>query len=145
MTRLEIIRMLVQQYLGTKYKWGGFNPDGIDCSGLVLEILWSVGMLPNTTDRTAQNLWNLYKSENLISLEPPEGHDTGSLVFFHPPGRPEKITHVEMLLGRLPELISLGARGGRFIRGRVMIRPVHKYRRKMEVAGFADTWNWPKG
>ena len=144
MTRLEIIRMIVSQYLGTPYKWGGFKPDGIDCSGLVQEILWSAGMLPDKADRTAQGLYNLYKSEHLVSLEPPESHCEGCLVFFHPLGRPEVISHVEMLLGRLPELISLGARGGRFIRGRVMIRPVLKYRRNMVVAGYADTWAWPK-
>jgi len=145
MTRLEIIQLIVQQYLGIKYKWGGFNPDGIDCSGLCQEILWSVGMLPDKVDRTAQSLYNLYKSEGLITLKPPESHDMGCLVFFHPLSRPGKITHTEMLLSRLPELISLGARGGRFTRGRVMIRPVHKYRRNMTLAGYADTWNWPKG
>ena len=37
---------LAWKYIGKFYKWGGDDPSGFDCSGFVIEILKSVGILP---------------------------------------------------------------------------------------------------
>ena len=43
-------------YLGTPYIWGGDDFSGFDCSGFVIEILKSVGILPRDGDWTAAML-----------------------------------------------------------------------------------------
>jgi cell wall-associated NlpC family hydrolase len=74
--------------VGTPYIWGGEGPDGYDCSGLVQEILASVGAEPRY-DKTAQGLYNYYKESGQIltdTIEP------GALTFY---GRDiNHITHV---------------------------------------------------
>lgn len=50
-----------RSFLGCPYKWGGESPmDGFDCSGLVQEILSSVGHDPRG-DQTAQGLFNYFE------------------------------------------------------------------------------------
>ena len=73
-------------FLGQRYRWGGDDTiDGFDCSGLVQEILSSVGMDP-PGDQTAHGLYKhfLKTGERRILMR-------GSLCFF---GRPSRITHV---------------------------------------------------
>lgn len=45
-------------FLGTLYLWGGASPGGIDCSGLVIEVLKGAGVLENSYDATAQDLYS---------------------------------------------------------------------------------------
>ena len=65
--------------LGLPYKWGGQNPlEGFDCSGLVQEILASVGADPKG-DQTAQMLFDYFsKSKNGRISEP----KCGALSFY---------------------------------------------------------------
>jgi cell wall-associated NlpC family hydrolase len=87
---------------GLPYKWGGDDPmASFDCSGMIVEILKSVGILPRSGDWTAQGLWNLFKSHQ---VDPPY---EGCLVFWKDDH--DKVIHVELCLD---DKLSIGASGG---------------------------------
>lgn len=93
-----------QLFIGSPYFWGGDDPmEGFDCSGIVCEILQSVGILKHGSDYTADALYNLFKTK------PVDKPEQGCLVFW---GKPRK-THVEMIVFKNNELCQvLGASGG---------------------------------
>ena len=73
-------------FLGVPYRWGGDDYRSIDCSGLVLECLKSIGYVAEDRDTTANGLWLTYKDKEVIYPE------TGDLIFwFNLEG---KATHV---------------------------------------------------
>ena len=63
-------------YLKEWYIWGGDDPDGFDCSGLVIECLKSIGFILDKEDATANGIWKLYKEKQVPN--PTEG----CLVFY---------------------------------------------------------------
>lgn len=64
-------------FVGSPYQWGGNFPiSGYDCSGLVQEILASVGMDPSG-DQTAQTLFNHFESRASTQVYQP-----GALAFY---------------------------------------------------------------
>jgi cell wall-associated NlpC family hydrolase len=84
---------------GLPYRWGGDDPmEGFDCSGLVIEILKSVGLLPKHGDWTAADLWRYFNDRPIDSPR------KGCLVFYGDPP-----THVEFCINRY---FSIGASGG---------------------------------
>lgn len=63
--RTEIMRATAIRYawtfIGRPYRWGGDDPmAGFDCSGFVVEILKSVGILPPNADTTADGLARMF-------------------------------------------------------------------------------------
>ena len=102
--RLSDIRwatFVAKSYIGTPYIWGGDDPiAGVDCSGLVINILQSVGRLPYRGDWTAEQL-----SKMFVEASTP---NHGVLAFF---GSIAKITHVGFCLDKY-KMIEAGG-GGR--------------------------------
>jgi len=94
---------LAESLLWTPYKWGGDDPSGLDCSGFIVELLKSVGVLPNKGDWTARDLFQRF------GLNANDKPSEGDLIFWQTTAG--QIVHVEMLYNR--ELaLSIGAAGG---------------------------------
>jgi len=89
----------LKQWPGTPYLWGGDDFSGFDCSGLILEVLQSVGVLPHGIDMTAHSLYLRFKKN---PAKPGPGH----LVFWFRDGR---AIHVEMMVN---DMFTIGASGG---------------------------------
>ena len=90
----------IYQFLNIPYIWGGAGVDGFDCSGLILEILQSLGTLSRNVDMTADHMYQLFKNKPSEAL-------AGCLVFwFNASG---KAIHVEMLINPFS---VIGASGG---------------------------------
>lgn len=100
-TALEV----AMRYLGIPYRWGGDDPmAGYDCSGFVIEVLKSVGLIARRKDFTAQGLWELFEAQNHKVDEP----TSGCLVFWSKlPNTPA--CHVEICLDTF---LAIGASGG---------------------------------
>lgn len=89
-------------FLGLPYRWGGDDPmTGFDCSGFVIELLKSVGILPVGFDTTADGLWKMYRDREVGRPR------DGCLVFY---GKDGYASHVEYCINGL---LSIGASGGR--------------------------------
>jgi len=98
--RKYIAEKIAWRMWGLPYIWGGDDPvSGFDCSGMVIEILKSVGLLPRDGDWSADSLYRKYKAR----LSSPK---FGCLVFW---GTPDKVTHIEMMMD---EYHTIGASGG---------------------------------
>ena len=103
-SRLDLALDVAQSYLGTFYSWGGDDPSGFDCSGLMIEILKSVGILPRKGDWTADGLKDKFNDK---SIQVPRA---GCLLFWGVGG---KAVHVEMVFAIFGnDVITIGASGG---------------------------------
>jgi hypothetical protein len=89
-------------FVGLFYKWGGDDPSGFDCSGLVIEILRSVGVLPRRGDWTAHAIYHRFSK---YKVDTPEA---GCLAFWWD-GEGRRVIHVEFCID---EYRAVGASGG---------------------------------
>jgi cell wall-associated NlpC family hydrolase len=104
--KLETAIEYAKQFIGLPYIWGGDDPlTGFDCSGLVQEILASVGLDPEG-DQTAQGLYDYFvKRPNTKTAQGP-----GALVFF---GQSiTKITHIGFMINDF-QMIEAGGGGSK--------------------------------
>ena len=76
---LEQSRFLqvIQSHLNRFYIWGGDDPDGFDCSGLIIDGLQAIGRFPSHSDATADGLWHRFKTNEVPLRARP-----GSLLFW---------------------------------------------------------------
>lgn len=88
------------RFVGLPYRWGGDDAiDGFDCSGLVVELLQSVGVLPKGFDSNAAGFWNF------PAFAKADAARFGSLAFFGLP----TVTHIGFCLS---DTLMLEAGGG---------------------------------
>lgn len=100
-TRAAAVRYL-WHFIGLPYRWGGDDPIlGFDCSGLIVEVLQAVGLLPHGSDLTANGMWIRW-GKNVVA----RGYAGCLCLWFNPQGL---ATHVEMLVD---EAYTVGASGG---------------------------------
>jgi cell wall-associated NlpC family hydrolase len=105
---MDLLKEYALKLLGTPYRWGGNDPmEGFVCSGLVIELLQSKGMLPRGYDNTAQGLYNEFKDKSVEDLA-----KMGTLVFFGKSRK--KITHVGFMLDN-ETMIEAGGGGSRTV------------------------------
>ena len=96
---------------GLPYRWGGDDPlKGFDCSGFVIEVLKSVGVLPPSGDWTADSLFRRF-----VRLNEAHGIDwtrqqpeAGVLAFWCY-GANDRKRHVELCID---DKHTIGASGG---------------------------------
>lgn len=99
----------VGTWLGRWYTWGGDDPSGFDCSGLIVEVMKATGLLPRKVDYTAEGLRGLCVERGWCVGD--EDLQPGCLVFWlaERDGR-EVAVHVEMV--SLHRDICIGASDG---------------------------------
>lgn len=108
MTQRELAVWVAKSFHGRWYLWGGDDPAGFDCSGLVLEALQSVGAFPRKEDATADRLMRTLLAKG-GALRPTDGdHRPGDVCFFV--NTSGLASHVVMLVD--PPQFYIGAEGG---------------------------------
>lgn len=91
----------LKRFIGLPYIWAGDDPiRGFDCSGLMVEVLQSVGLIPHKSDFSAAGLYDRFRDGAVA-----QGY-AGCLVFWLTGQTP---THVEMMIDNLH---TVGASGG---------------------------------
>ena len=101
--QLNLAERVAWSLHGLPYRWGGSDTiEGFDCSGMCIEILKSVGILPRSGDWTAQGLFDMFHEKMRIEAQ------LGCLAFWHG-SDPVKIIHVEFCLDSKH---TMGASGG---------------------------------
>lgn len=131
---IEIATKIAWAHYNLPYIWGGKTAlEGFDCSGFIIDILQSVGIIDRASDTTAQGLWKRFQHPG--TTEPEEG----CLVFY---GKPDNVNHVMYCLDKR---FCIGAVGGgkkctsiefaTALDARVRVFPIN-YR--TDIVGFAD-------
>ncbi len=92
-----------ERYISTHYSWGGDDPSGFDCSGIVVEVLQAFGVIGRKEDLTAAGLY--------LRSTPSKMYQIGDLAFFK--DKNGKVYHVEMLAYVIgTKFFTIGASGG---------------------------------
>lgn len=87
----EQIVATAQQYIGTRYVYGGSSPNGFDCSGFTMYLYKQFGYsLPHTASGQYANYGVKVSKSDLLP---------GDLVFFTSPGNGGRINHVGLYMG----------------------------------------------
>lgn len=87
-----LLQAYALSFLGTHYKFGGNNKlEGLDCSGLVMELLKSTGEPLPQGDMSAQGLFDHFSTNGEFNR-----YQIGALAFYGESAT--KVTHVAMLL-----------------------------------------------
>lgn len=109
MNRLSLIAY-ANALIGTPYRWGGANTiDGFDCSGLILELLWSQSLWPSGRDSTAAEIYHAFvRAGTYVEYSPAKKTlwDPGTLAFYGE--NVKKISHIAMVIDWAGTIIEAG-------------------------------------
>lgn len=90
----------LEHFIALPYRWQGDDPiAGFDCSGLIVEVLKSVGVLPHSIDLTAEQIRLLFEHKQCEAK-------AGALVFWL--DELGKAIHVGMMLDELHVISAAG-------------------------------------
>jgi len=106
MTKRELAVEALIMHMGLPYKWGGNDPmAGFDCSGLMVEVLQTVGLMGSGSDDTADGLSRMFNETEVFQ--------PGVMVFWDW-NKDGRIDHVEMIahVDDDGEIYTVGASGG---------------------------------
>lgn len=106
MTKRELAVEALKMHMGLPYKWGGNDPmAGFDCSGLMVEVLQTVGLMGRGSDDTADGLSRMFNETEVFQ--------PGVMVFWDW-NKDGRIDHVEMIahVDDDGEIYTVGASGG---------------------------------
>lgn len=101
---------VIKSYLNKPYRWGGDDPSGIDCSGLIIEGLKAIGVLKEKEDFTAESLYHhllKLKESNQFQIKEISQPQKGALIFFQ--NDDNRIYHCSIALNLY---FQIGAMGG---------------------------------
>lgn len=99
-----VAKRYLESFIGIPYIWGGDDPSGWDCSGLVIEWLQGVGIFPRNADTTAHGLMKKYE---LGQIDAEEAQPMDLVFWLNDAGR---AVHVETVWN--PATLAVGASGG---------------------------------
>lgn len=101
-SKIDLAELIVNEaysWLGTPYRFGGDNREGVDCSGLVSQVYASVGIDLPRTSRTQFEAVDRISSDNLNS---------GDLIFF---SNGAIVNHVGIYIGNGEMIHASSSRG----------------------------------
>jgi cell wall-associated NlpC family hydrolase len=99
---MDLLKAYAFSLIGIPYRWGGENPiSGFDCSGLVQELLKSVGLDP-PGDQTAQALYDYFEKNGSVNA-----WGLGALAFYG-----EDVTKIIHVAFCLDQYLMIEAGGG---------------------------------
>lgn len=103
--RVDAMIDYLYRFVGRPYRWGGDDPmAGFDCSGLAVEGLQAVGIIPRVSD---------FGAGSLFSMFPATEHPLpGCLAYWH--DGTGRVIHVEIVLETHLDglVLAIGASGG---------------------------------
>jgi len=92
----------LEKWIGHFYLWSGDDPSGFDCSGLIVEVLQGVGLIPHKSDYTANALYGIFKDRK-------RSHGRKGHLVFWMNSTQDRMIHVEMMVDNYH---VVGASGG---------------------------------
>jgi cell wall-associated NlpC family hydrolase len=100
---MQLLIDYAMRMVGNHYQWGGSNPlTGMDCSGLVQELLSTAGIDP-VGDQTAQGLYNYFEKNGSYNK-----YGAGALAFYGQ--STTKISHIAFCVDQY-RIIEAGGGG----------------------------------
>lgn len=104
MRKIDLALEVARSHLGTFYSWAGDDASGFDCSGFVVEVMKSIGLMDRRKDLSADGLWRKFMQYKTTDPTP------GCLAFRQSGGI---MVHVEIVIEKVgQEIFTIGASGG---------------------------------
>lgn len=105
------------KWLGVRYRYGGTDKEGVDCSGLVYNVYYKYGII---LPRTAAQQYNFIKRVEYDNLQ------VGDLVFFSSGGN---ISHVGIYTGNNTMIHASTSKG-------VIYQDLSQYMNNLKIVGY---------